>query len=517
MPPFILERQSHDVDDLTMKDLVLNPKGDQALHGKNKPSVRDEQSEPTPQVIAIPVVDPEPGPQAEPAAQPEQYITPKVEPKPKMELLHELSEEDEDEFSETEKYDSSDEGLGDDQRRQRKKMLIEAEKRFTRKCGIIYVSDDYWLKTLISAVNCHLFVSSTVADKPILKGTEKPMSKGTGLRNPNSRTRSPSPSSNEPILNAAGDMGAAKATLTHALPFRIRIVNELLNEEMRRICGLAELNHDHMAPFRSIIPFEKEFRHLHKQKEDEFVDIANGFPDHPAVRRKRHFLPTSLAYHVKGMERTNPKDDIDRARILLDGLRALVYFLDTDLRDLVETVQRLKAGRVDKIPFSYLWYLFSPGQEIVTRHPKHQVYRVLQVTGGRKSLTARAGSKVPFQRTISDLVIDCFYLDFDGKQYGTKPFTISIRPYDDLMPVTDLLTYPLVYDKEMSEADLINRGKKFAELGKVSHRRYKGLSLREDDRFDRLEEVRCPLARHAAYRTLLTQLKHFSDRSTATS
>ena len=85
------------------------------------------------------------------------------------------------------------------------------------------------------------------------------------------------------------------------------------------------------------------------------------------------------------------------------------------------------------------------------------------------------------------------YLDFDGKMFGAKPFQIAIRPYDDLLPITDLPAYPLIYEEEIVKTALADRGKKFEELVHASHRRYKGLSLREDGLFDTIEEVRPPL------------------------
>lgn len=423
----------------------------------------------------------------------------KVKPTAKIELPKHVIEEEDSDDSTMESLDGdpsldSDGDLSDTKRmrilRYKKKAILEAEKLFTRKHGIIYVADDDWVRTSCSAVNCHIFVSSA---SPILKGTEKPLAGRDGV-NEKPSTRSANQSSKQTVLNATGDKGVARVSLPGELPFRFRIINELLNEKMAGVIGIADLNHDHVAPFRSIIPFENDFRNLLKEKEEEFADIAANVPDHPAVRRKKQFLPTRLAYSLDTPNETISNDDIDRARILLDGLRALVKFLDTDLQDLVRSYRGLERGRLDssitRLPFSYLWYLFKPGQEVVTRHPKRQVYRVLQVCGGRKSLVPRAESKTPFQKTVSDLVIDCFYLDFDGKQFGPMPHTISIRPYDDLLPVSNLPVYPLIYEEEPIKTSLIARGKKFEELAHVSHRRYKGLSLKEDDLFDRIEEVR---------------------------
>lgn len=225
----------------------------------------------------------------------------------------------------------------------------------------------------------------------------------------------------------------------------------------------------------------------------------------PAVRRLDSYLPISLSYHISnhfpGAYR--PKEEVLKAeinypRILLDGYRALIHLFDTDLYGLVESYRQIQAGTADKLPFSHLWFLFKPGQEIITERPKYQAYRVLQATGGRKAIGPR-GEKGTGQRSVSDLVVDCFRLDYDGISVGPVPATISIRPYQGTRSITDLPTYPLRWSKDTVHVEkeekslseyLEDRGRKFEELVQVSHRRYKGLTLREDQLFESFEEVR---------------------------
>ena len=82
-------------------------------------------------------------------------------------------------------------------------------------------------------------------------------------------------------------------------------------------------------------------------------------------------------------------------KILLDGLRSLVYFIETDLKDFVAVHRRAKAANITEISFSQLWHLFEPRQEIISTKPKIQAYRVLQVTGGRRHLTDNKGNSLP--------------------------------------------------------------------------------------------------------------------------
>ena len=184
-----------------------------------------------------------------------------------------------------------------------------------------------------------------------------------------------------------------------------------------------------------------------------------------------------------------------------------MYLLDNDLAHLVDTYRKIKAGTIHRIPFAYLWHLYRPGQDIVARNPKYQVYRVLQVSAGRKFLVGRShGWKKTIRKTVSSLAIDCFYLDFDGKQFNAVPTTIYIKPYDDALPITALEVYPLEYEREASEKELIERDRKFRVLVRVTHQRYKGVSLKQGDYLNRDDEV-CVLFQSAD-----PTLTRFADR-----
>ncbi|GLA48911.1 hypothetical protein AnigIFM63604_004497 [Aspergillus niger] len=365
------------------------------------------------------------------------------------------------------------------------KKYKEAKKCFAWKNGIIYVPDTLWSAYQEYCVGCHLYVAS---DVPHIGGeTRKP------ALNPIQDDQLHQKS----MPNEQRD----KRTDSDFLPPRVRIVNELLIEAMGKIVGTYDLNHDHVAPFRCIVPYHEAFRSLLQQKEHEFSRLATTYPDDPAVRRTHSWLPESLAYCVsRQLSSVQPPDapitdgthpegrgDVRLARILLDGLRALIYFLDSDLGSLVKAHHQITQGSLERIPFAYLWYLYHPGQVIVTKRPKYQAYCVLQVCGGRRPV-GRTAKEAASVKKVSNLVIDCFYLDFDGKQIRALPKTIFIRPYDGQLPITTLGAYPLKYETHDLGEMLIKRGRKFIDLVRVSHRRYKGLNLRESD-FNKYEEI----------------------------
>ncbi|KAL6695116.1 P-loop containing nucleoside triphosphate hydrolase protein [Trichoderma pleuroticola] len=121
--------------------------------------------------------------------------------------------------------------------------------------------------------------------------------------------------------------------------------------------------------------------------------------------------------------------------------------------------------------------------------PFRTLVLVLQATGGRNSIIPRKSANGNSKRTVSDLIVDCFSLDFNGKEFGAKPNVFNIRPYDDHIPVPELPVFPLKFLDQNIRDELFERGHKFVELVEPGHRRYQGLSLKEGDRFDVYEEI----------------------------
>ncbi|KAK0621937.1 P-loop containing nucleoside triphosphate hydrolase protein [Bombardia bombarda] len=311
--------------------------------------------------------------------------------------------------------------------------------------GVIYVSNDHF-DSPPSGQEYHVVVGLDVADVQ-------------------------SPKRND---TSGYETNNTSSSLPFQLPTQMRIINPLVTEDLRPF-SISTIYSHHLAPFRSLIMAADAIRRHLEQKESEFQKIERRYPNHEAEGK------------------TTMDDKTVRARATLDGIRALVHFLDTDLREPTTILRQLRGGAENnslppKLPFSYLFLLFSSGQEVVAPVPRPQAYRVLQAAGG--SMAARGelnrGMPVP---TVLNLTIECFCLDFDGKEVGPVPHTVYIRPYDGLMDVTQLPVYPMMYGGSTIRRYFDDRGHKFAELAGPSHRKYKGLNLKEGDRFDTFEEI----------------------------
>lgn len=366
-------------------------------------------------------------------------------------------------------------------RREAEKKLRKAEisalaiEHFHSHAGIIYVSEEFWAKLRLAATPCHIYVALQNLEKV---SPERDRSGGCipDQGPPNWQNASSSP------------------------PPRMHIVNRLLQLDMGTICGFQDtsfsFNTKHVAPFRSIIPFEKEFRQRHLQIEKEFSGMAMKTPTHRnVVRQELDWVPETQLYAdfpMLSVDSVDPGDEVARTRILRDGYRALIHLLDHELGSLVQDYRRIEAGTIEKLPFSHLWHLFKPGQEIVSNDSKLQTYRVLQVTGGRKLIPRSMDkkSRATQRTTISNLVIDCFHLDFDGQEFGPIPVTITIKPYEGSKAIRQLAAYPLALAAEPHLPQILTeRGRKFEGMVEASHRNYNGLSMPGKEPFDTLEEA----------------------------
>ena len=275
-------------------------------------------------------------------------------------------------------------------------------------------------------------------------------------------------------------------------PTKIDITNEYLKENLDSIdYGFFE-SYTHGYPFWAFVRYESHIRANHLKMEEEFKDLSLKNPTHPAVLRRIRFIPGDLDDDASYYPSSLPDvDKIFKARVVRDGLWAIVRFLDTDLHSLCLVARRMEQGLISDIhemPFEHLWYLFKPGELIVSEFPKLQAFRTKNIvaSGGRLGTTVTVPE--PFSQKW-DLVIDGVILDFDGNEFGPSRHRVTIHQYDGLIPVINLPVYPLAFASKGLRESLIKRGRKFQKLAKPSHCRYRGLSLKEGEAFDTVREV----------------------------
>jgi hypothetical protein len=168
-------------------------------------------------------------------------------------------------------------------------------------------------------------------------------------------------------------------------------------------------------------------------------------------------------------------------------LGCLIELMDGDLKAL----KHFEGTSVTKIPFSELWHIFQPGDEVITAQKPINAYRVLHVTGGRPYLSppkpyGEDNGSYALPEKSSDFVINCYQVGFDGNKFGPVAHSFSIQKYNGLRDVTTLLVYPLKFATDPSEIreTLSANGQTFLDVSRGGHVQYRGLNLHEPEEID---------------------------------
>jgi len=324
--------------------------------------------------------------------------------------------------------------------------------------------------------------------------------------------------------------------LASRVPDRLAILDSVLLVEFKEITkpgpSVALSNNAVLRPFKPLILYETEFRQALAKRSKEYKDLLAQKMERDASTPAEQGPESEGSTTEKASERADAKSTLGEANgykettngtepvpntvsstsdpwaeagqtsegtknldvesleykireagRLMNGLKCLVHFLHIDLKPIFDMRVAIEAGSLQEIAFEDLWHLYEPGTTVISTDQR-QAYCVLNVTGGRPirfssstyNLEKKIATGVP---RISDFTLDCMFIDCDGKEYGAVPKVIKISPYQDLRPITLLEVYPLKFSPRL-ESKLIQRGKKFVKLAGVAHKKYKGLSIKEE-------------------------------------
>ena len=301
------------------------------------------------------------------------------------------------------------------------------------------------------------------------------------------------------IVEEASFVPAPLAESKPERPYRVAIHGYELHRALELMIGssVSPYNNVWIWPFKHFISYERVIRQRLKDQQ-KLLDtriMIGGSED------------TSKGGSGSHSERR------DSARKLRDQLQCLVDFMDVDMKEIFSIQRRIEGASLTTIAFENLWQLFKPGDLVFSGTTQKRAYRVLHVTGGRAILDI--GDQLPIDTRSeaqplrswerhedqaltyahsrnTPFVIDAFYIDFDGENFGPVPRRFVIQEYEDEVPINTLHAYPAEFDSQTSETkkELVRRGKKFVKLAGVTHKRYSGLSAREPSVSDQQDEVR---------------------------
>lgn len=268
----------------------------------------------------------------------------------------------------------------------------------------------------------------------------------------------------------------------------------------------SSVSHAHSDSVKDLESEHKNQERMASQDAEQAKKVAEEGvqkTDHPDIKANSS-PPEEEPGEIKAEEPYQTKElatqRLDDTR-LRDELSCLVTFMDTDLKDIFTVQKDINKGTRKLIAFDHLWQLYKPGIVIISGKGQKRAYVVLHVTGGRALqrdsqlavIKENAAENYDPQRReereayiakypkTSPFVIDCFYIDFDGTNFGPLPQKFMLEDYEGEVPINSLEVFPIRFDEDPKkiEKSLVRRGRKFVKLANVDHKYYSGRTLRE--------------------------------------
>ncbi|KAH9889665.1 hypothetical protein F4778DRAFT_785577 [Xylariomycetidae sp. FL2044] len=149
-------------------------------------------------------------------------------------------------------------------------------------------------------------------------------------------------------------------------------------------------------------------------------------------------------------------------------LKILVKYLDKDFAQIKKSLYPMLENGL--ITFDLLWALWKPNTlAFTTTYGCVDQPRIFKVEVAEKHNSFVKGEFY---------YIEGKYLEFDGKQFGYGNMAEEIPDFRGARKITSLPAYPLEYHKNKVQLrkDLIERGKKFVNLGGVHYKAHHGMA-----------------------------------------
>ena len=283
------------------------------------------------------------------------------------------------------------------------------------------------------------------------------------------------------------------------LPERIRIHSKHILKILEKIHGDALSSDDGpvvmIRPYRALAYYQEQIQQKFQELKTQFsVETIEEAANNSLSKADGTVTDGTTAVGTNGVLNSNAVED-QKQDILAkeDGeedqdttsstafqhLQCLVDFMDVEIQ---AKIRYLGSDRCQKVAFTDIWYLFSPGDEVVGQH-RRQAYRVLSVTWtGHKVIPPwRNWDKSSAKSEETPVILNCVYIDFDGKQLGPVAKRVEIPRFDGEKSITSLEVYPLRFAEDRSPSGrdgeekktfrekLIARGKMFLDCAGVKH------------------------------------------------
>ncbi|KAK1969326.1 ATPase [Colletotrichum sublineola] len=228
---------------------------------------------------------------------------------------------------------------------------------------------------------------------------------------------------------------------TTVVDVKSKILRESLQEVMGNIKGVSLVDETPKVDPNMLFLYLEDFRKFYKKLKKTVVVGASK------KERKKH------------------RKQIETKR---QHLKVLLKYLDKDYAHVKKSLYPMLDNGL--ITFDLLWALFKPNTLVYTAtYGTPDEPRIFKAEQAEKLKSITKGELY---------VIDGKYLEFDGRQFGYGTLCEEILEFRGARKITSLSAFPLDFhkDKESIKAALINRGKKFVQLGGVHYRCHHGLA-----------------------------------------
>lgn len=307
------------------------------------------------------------------------------------------------------------------------------------------------------------------------------------------------------------------------LPERIRINSDYIIRFLRKVFSRALTEGDILSssvimirPFKGLVFHEKDIRRQVQAMEERMAKNSESSNDHGKTeaagtdeQTKPKHLETGATpdeSQPEGSEAVKPEDELEDSPEALQHLKCLLEFMDTYIQ---AKRDYLASEQCQQILFNDIWYLFSPGVEIVDGTGR-QAYRIIGITSPnhkaynpwRNFWMMRHRGQEQDTQEVKPITLYCVYLDYDGVRIGPVQRKFEIPHFEGHKPVNSLEVYPLRFARDAQAnlgrsaapaatwADrsypqghpslrdkLMNRGRMFLSVAMIKHMHYNGPTL----------------------------------------
>ncbi|KAL4878182.1 hypothetical protein BJY04DRAFT_221328 [Aspergillus karnatakaensis] len=177
-------------------------------------------------------------------------------------------------------------------------------------------------------------------------------------------------------------------------------------------------------PFRTLVHFEQDIRAWHDDLKVRWDDNA------------------TRAAHAESPKNDQEDIDVDSSHLAFQELGFLVEFFDTFISP---QLQYVRSNNCQRIVFHDLWYLFNPGDIVVTSASAHQAFQVHNVAGPihRPTIVDDKSSIANEQLPVSSLRVSIVHIGYDGLMLGPVRHSFRIYAYQGEREISSLPIHPI--------------------------------------------------------------------------